>query len=649
MSPGVVDAVNAGHSMLPLIATPVASRAASAAYYQAQSATYAFVYRTQPAVRKVIDYIARNAAQLPLRCFERIDESTTEEDYDHPAAVAMRRPNTFTSPRRFIYSLFADYLIYENAYALKLRPGAGAPLTLVRVPVAAMEVNAPSTFYADSYRVHFKDGSFREVPGGDVIHFRGYDPSDPMMGVSRLETLRAILTEEATNQAANVERLRHGGLGGGYIKRPLEAPDWPEAVRQRFEEEWKQRSSKSGDDGIPAPVLEEGMEFVESSVTPKDAEMLRGRQFTRAEVASLYGLPADLVEASLDGEAADREEARRQFYADTLPPIIAPIGEDLDLQLLQAEYGADEHHFEFSTADKLRGDTEARLKALVSAAGGPILTRNEARETENRKPLDGGDELITPMNVTVGGKPSPAVMPVQDPGGPSQEGDEREASRPSAAIMLARHEAQVRRRDDYAGAHTKLLRRHFTRQEKAYRSAGSFDEDRWNAELGDDLEAEARRTVEHEGSVVAERLMSTFDLDRCADYLREGAEQRAQAINATTRNDLEADAGGARADEGDDEDRTAFDRAKNERADQAGVAIATSLAGFGSLEAARQTPKPAVRVKTWIVTSGASRHPQLAGETVPVFSAFSNGGQYPGDPTLGPAETARCQCLIEIT
>ena len=40
-----------------------------------------------------------------------------------------------------------------------------------------------------------------------------------------------------------------------------------------------------------------------------------------------------------------------------------------------------------------------------------------------------GDELVTPLNVIVGGKPSPQIMPIQDPNKPSQDGDHREERR----------------------------------------------------------------------------------------------------------------------------------------------------------------------------------------------------------------------------
>jgi hypothetical protein len=54
------------------------------------------------------------------------------------------------------------------------------------------------------------------------------------------------------------------------------------------------------------------------------------------------------------------------------------------------------------------------------------------------------------------------------------------------------------------------------------------------------------------------------------------------------------------------------------------------------------------RTKTWIVTSGKSRHPEMDGETVPVWESFSNGLAWPGDGAGGADETAGCKCLLQL-
>jgi Phage portal protein. len=64
-------------------------------------------------------------------------------------------------------------------------------------------------------------------------------------------------------------------------------------------------------------------------------------------------------------------------------------------------------YVEFDLTEKLKGDFEQRAAVIQSSVGGPWLTRNEARRDNNLPPIEGGDELIVPLNVVTGGQASP--------------------------------------------------------------------------------------------------------------------------------------------------------------------------------------------------------------------------------------------------
>lgn len=602
-----------------------------AAWTQYQAASYAYMYRSQPAVRKVVDYIARNASQLGLKLYERVSDTDRRRDTDHPAAQTMADPDGQRPADQFLFSLIADFLVSENAYALIYRPSSGsAQRRLLRVPPDAVEVLTQG-FFIVGYRVMLANGqslpdrSQPPLAPEDVLHWCGYNPAEPRLGVSRLETLRSILAEDAASQQANIELLKAGLAKPGYIKRPLEAADWPEEVRERFQESWANQAKSSP---RKTPVLEEGMEFADFGVSPKDAEMLAGRRFTDEQVASLYGL------AHVPPEG---EEERRAFYADVLPPITRSLASQLDFSLLAGEFAESDYYFEFDLNEKLRGEPEARFAAITSAVGRPWLTANEARAMENRPPVEGGDELVTPLNVLVGDNPRPApnVMPPQDPNGPPQDGSHREAAIGRKALLAPRQQQQLDRRNRYAREFTDLLVSHYERQERAYKST-SVKADRWvqwNAEMAGDLDALLRKSVETEGDVAAARFgAGAFDVGMVRNYLQAMAEGAATDINKTTREEL------ATAEAAD-----VFARAKDVRSLAGGMSLATAASAFANREAAKQAADTEHRVKTWVVTAANSAHPEMNGETVPLGATFSNGADGP------PADHPGCECILEIT
>ena len=598
------------------------------AWEQAQSSSYAWIYRTQPAVRTTVDYIATNVAQLPLKLYERVDENERQTASNHPAAVSMRHPYNQLNAKRWIFNFVCDWLIYDNAYAVKFQ-GPNNTRTLVRVPPHRMGMVSRSYFTIEGYKVHRDDGSTYPETGmltpESVIHWVGYDPDDPRVGLSKLETLREILSEEAAAVTASTELLKSGLQKNGWIYRPLEAPDWGSEGKEHFEQELYNKVTASSKKW---PVLEEGMEIRDLGVTPKDAEVLAGRQFTKETVAEEYGL---------NSVPPENEEERKQFLGDVLAPITEDLAEVLDTNLLLAEYGAEDYYFEFDLNEKLRGDIENRFQAITASVGGPWQTRNEARARENLPPIDGGDDLITPLNTTTGNNPKPApnVMGPQDPNKPAQDGSHREsAAKPSQKQFISRRKALLARREADADELSTLRDSLLGRQERALKTAKAMTTEerwaKWDKEFADDLEPKLRRIIEREGDLTSQRLgMLAFDARVTKNYVRAMAEDVAKNMNATTKAAVAAS----------EDVSAAFSERKSESGSWS-AQTASKAMNFAALETGKQSGEP--RMKTWLTTASNSAHPEMNGETVPLDQPFSNGSFGP------PAEHPGCECLLEI-
>src|SRR5262249_29410649 len=107
------------------------------------------LYATQINVRKCVDFLARNAAQVGLHAFRRddaLDRVRLEDDY--PLVQWLAQPNPATSTYRLIEFLVADLALYGQAFWLKYRTPS-RPLSLVRLPPAEVIVRGgllPTTY-----------------------------------------------------------------------------------------------------------------------------------------------------------------------------------------------------------------------------------------------------------------------------------------------------------------------------------------------------------------------------------------------------------------------------------------------------------------------------------------------------------------------
>jgi hypothetical protein len=365
--------------------------------------------------------------------------------------------------------------------------------------------------------------------------------------------------------------------------------------------------------------------------------MMEVRRWAIEQVAREYGVPLGMV-----GLSDDLEAARSYFYADTLPPYCEEYTKMLNLRVLVRVYNWTKGCFEFNLDEKHMGDE--RLKTLVSATGRPVLLTDEARAMINRPPVEGGDELVTPMNVIVGDNPKPSVdvMPIQDPNKPPQDGSAREekALKPLEEVTSLLPQLAPRRKADLDSQHRNIdlaqatIERHYNRLERSLRGkrvqrikATEADWARWDREFAEDVHRTVEQIVEKEGDKYAFKLAGgTFDMSLVKNYLRAMAEGAAEGINATIRQEI---------DDLGLEDALAN---KATHVASAGIGLGAGATRWAREEAARQAPDTEKRVKTWIANT--ERHAEFGGQTVPLDQDWPAG--------FAPGSAPGCSCTMSI-
>ena len=193
------------------------------------------------------------------------------------------------------------------------------------------------------------------------------------------------------------------------IKRPLEAPPWSDDAKKLFTSSWRNAWAGDGPEAGGTPVLEDGMELAKAdSFTPVDLQFIEGRQASLVELCTFFHVAPELMGARA-GTYSNLQAFRVGLYQETLGPIMVPIEQAITLQAARPMMGGDvEVYCEFNVEAMMRGTFEEQAQVLQSAVGAPYLTRNEARTLFNRPPLPDGDEIVTPLNVLIGGLASPS-------------------------------------------------------------------------------------------------------------------------------------------------------------------------------------------------------------------------------------------------
>jgi len=616
--------------------------------YGDHSYEYDQLYKLQPNVRTCVDFLARNVAQLGLHVFRRVSETDRQRLRDHPLTLLLGKPNSWTTRYRLIEALMGDLGIYFNAYWLKIR--REGTLYLARVPPSLVRVKGG--LGPKGYEINLGTRTLKPEPE-EIVHFRGYNPSNPVLGLSPLETLRRVLAEEMAMGAYREGYWQNAARMSGIIERPEAAPEWSATARERFKAEFEALYTGEAGSGKTA-ILEEGMTWRQASFSAKESEYLAGRKLTREECARAYHIPLPMVGILDNATFSNIKEQHKNLYQDCLGPWLKMIEGDIELQLLPDMADSKGVYVEFNIAEKLAGSFEEQMISLQSAVGRPWMTANEARARMNLPSLGGdADALVTPLNVLVGGQANPRDSAPPKDGTPPPAPPRRQGGEPEAKAAGQLDPTLPALRERHVEQWTRVMRRTFERQRDAVMSKVPkkatilsvdelWDTRRWNEELGADYYRLSRATALVWGRYVADELEFELDEVRMEGWLVERSRIASEEINSHTRGLL---ATALTAEIAREALVHVFDISLSQRAPEIAVSAVAGSANFGSNEGAKQG---GLTSKTWRVNSSNPRpeHAAMNGETVDIGERFSNGMMWPGDPAGGADNNANCQCSV---
>lgn len=614
------------------------------------------LFRTQPHLRTVITFVARNVAQLPLHMFERISDTDRQRVKDDPVARLLSRPNPDMTGYELIYALVADMKLYDVGIWLTLPdPGAASGWTIWPIPPSWVSRTGGGSAWGPDWIEILRPGETeRTIINRDrFLIFHGYRPGDPSRGVSPVESLKEILAEQIQAWSYRQQIWQRGGRVGAYLTRPAEAPEWSKEARQKFQRDWS--SKWTGRDGPKAggtPILEDGLELKRLGFSAREDEWSEVAKLSLSTVAAVYHTNPTMVGILDNANFSNVKEFKQMLYTDTLGPDLEMIQARINTFLIPRVTEREDLYVEFNIQAKLAGSFEEQAAVMSTAIGRPWMTANEARARFNMPALAGdADALVTPLNVLIGGQASPRDSGSQNlnSGGVRLKGDGKSVS----------VKAEGREEDALTLEH--VLVKFFKRQRSvvltqlgAKADEDWWDEDRWDDELAQDLLKFFLPITQDVATETLDALgidPDTYSAARTTAFLKAVAASRASMINSTTLDQLRAALAGDLEDEAEGSTPAGvFDLAETSRSEQSGTTLATTLAAFAVTEAAKQMNRPRT-TKTWIVTSGNPRasHAAMAGETVGIDDVFSNGLNWPGDPVNGPDEVAGCECAVEVT
>lgn len=317
---------------------------------------------------------------------------------EDPFAALLKRPNGWQTWPEFCRQMVVAYLMRGNAYAVIVRDGRGYPVMLVPVNpdrVALWESPGGSLFWMVTRAGLHEMAVLRNepylIPYRDVFHLKDLS-ANGLIGMSRIAVAREAIALALGQERQYAQLMGNGARPSGLLSTDRNLT--PEQAT-RNKDRWQEAHGGLLRGGGTA-VLEGGLKWTPLTLNAVDLQFLQLRQFQLSEIARMFRVPMHMIGDLSRGTFNNITQQSQEYRNNTLMDHVDIWEKRFDFQfdLAQADKFVD-----FDEGALLKADVTTRYTVGRIGKLSGLISTNEWREPEGLDAVEGGDELMQPMNM----------------------------------------------------------------------------------------------------------------------------------------------------------------------------------------------------------------------------------------------------------
>jgi len=348
-------------------------------------------------VNRCIEAIASNQAYLPMILRKNNDKNGEkikgkEAERSTILELLNNKANIGENSYVFRYRLSAQLLLgTRGAFIEKIRGRDGGIMALNLLPPQSTAPIPHPKKFVSGYEVMMPYGEKTILKPEDVCWVRRPHPLDPYLSLTPLEAAGVAIEIENLAKIYNRNYLLNDGRPGGLlvVRGEIDEDDKDE-LRSRF----RGNISKTGQTTVISS--DEGVDFVDTSASPRDAAYMQMRQITKEEILSAFGVPESVIGNAAGRTFSNAAEEVRVFWVETMRPHLEVLSRALD-ELDEKFY------IDFDTAEVpiLMLYKQERERYLMQELQAGLISVNEYRSGSARKEVESdlADSLLMNPNL----------------------------------------------------------------------------------------------------------------------------------------------------------------------------------------------------------------------------------------------------------
>lgn len=340
-----------------------------------------------PTVWAAVRVLSETVSSLDIRLMENTKDYW-QENTVHPLKI---RPHPELAPSVFKSVIVTHLALRGNAYVY-------VEYNKYREPVSMMPLYPDATILKkdESDRLAYFttiNGKTYKLSRENVIHITGFSLNGAF-GADPIAFLNESLGLTLSAQSFGAEFFGNGGSLSGVLETDK---DLPTDKQRTLAAAWVSAYTGSGNHHKTA-VLTNGLTYKAVGSAPDKAQFIETRKHQTTEVCRIFRVPPHLIYDLEKATFSNIENQGLDFVKYSLAPICKRIEEALAYGLLK-ETEQTSFKIKFNYNDLLEGDTKTRSQFYKDALLSGWMSKNEIRRMEGLSPVEGGDELYTPLNM----------------------------------------------------------------------------------------------------------------------------------------------------------------------------------------------------------------------------------------------------------
>lgn len=288
---------------------------------------------------------------------------------DHPLT---RRPDPESSRSSWIEQLVVSMASTGNGYCEIIRDASGQTIALPVLNPLQVRIGTNSAGRVTKY--HYRG---RELQPRDVMHVTLLRVPGSAYGLGPVQAAQPDLRGAISTRDYAAAWLDDSGVPTGVLKTDQNiTPDTADRAKRHWNDNAGQKNG--------VVVLGNGLDYRPIFLSPKDVQFIESQQFSVTQIARLFGTPASLMLAAIEGNSQSYSNVEQDWLAYvrfTLMGYLTEI-EDALSELLPGARRA-----RFNVEALLRADTTTRYQSYQTAIAAGFMTVDEVREIEGLAPL----------------------------------------------------------------------------------------------------------------------------------------------------------------------------------------------------------------------------------------------------------------------